>query len=239
MDRTKNDPLPLKWMFLPWFGILFTVAVFVVLGFIAQGDPSDLLAGLGISDAVAGFGLMVIGTALAVGILGRLLSRNGLTWADVGIKGKLTGKSILYALLGWIVSFLLFYGVQVVIEAIGMTMFWGDTPNFISVDSPINILLILLGPVLIASVAEEIIFRGYILNALLPKLNLAATVVLAALIFASVHVFFGAGFLIYIFIGSFIPIYLYLTFDSLYPAMLMHFLNNLASYVFIPLLFLT
>lgn len=225
-------------MYLPWFGLVFTVGVFVVLGTIARGDPSTLLAEFGISNALAGFGLTVIGTALAVGLLGRLLRGCELGWADVGVKGKLTGKSALFGLLGWVVSFGLFYVVQLLVDTVGSSMFWRGKPDFISVDSPINVLLILIGPVLIASIAEEIIFRGYVLNALIPKVGLSVAVLLAALIFASVHVTFGAGFLIYIFLGSFIPIYLYLRFESLYPAMLMHFVNNLVSYVFIPMFFL-
>ncbi len=234
----KNKKLPLKWMYLPWFSLIFTVIVFTILGVIVQGDPNVLLAEIGLESAVAAFGLTIIGTLLTVVLLGLLLRKKGFKWADVGLKGKLTFKSALFALLGWIISFFLFYIIQVITEKLGISMFWKENPDFIKTDSVINIILILIGPVLIASIAEEIIFRGYLLNALLSKFKLQTAVILAAMVFASIHLFLGPGFLIYIFLGAFIPIYLYLKFESLYPAMLMHFFNNLVSYIVIPILFL-
>lgn len=234
----ENKKLPLKWMYLPWFSLVFTVVVFTILGVIAKGDPNKILAEIGLESSVVAFGLSIIGTLITVVLLGFLLRKKRFKWADVGLKGKLTFKSALFAFLGWIIAFFLFYIIQVITEKLGISMFWGENPDFIKTDSVINIILILIGPVLIASIAEEIIFRGYLLNALLSKFKLRTAVILAAMVFASVHLFFGPGFLIYIFLGAFIPIYLYVKFESLYPAMLMHFFNNLVSYIVIPILFL-
>ena len=230
--------IPLKWMYLPWFSLVFTVIVFTILGVITKGDPNKYLAEIGLESAVVAFGLTIIGTLLTVVLLGFLLRKKGFKWADVGLKGKFTFKSALFALLGWMIAFFLFYIIQVITEKLGIRMFWEENPNFIKTDSVINIILILIGPVLIASIAEEIIFRGYLLNALLSKFKLQTAAILAAMVFASVHLFLGPGFLIYIFLGAFIPIYLYVKFESLYPAMLMHFFNNLVSYIVIPILFL-
>lgn len=234
----KNKKLPLKWMYLPWFSLVFTVVVFTILGMIAKGDPNTILAKMGIESAVAAFGLIIIGSLLTVVLLGYLLRKNGFRWADVGLKGKLTLKSVLFALLGWAIAFFLFYIIQVITEKLGIKMFWEENPDFINPNTTLNVILILIGPVIIASIAEEIIFRGYLLNALRSKFKLKTSAILAALVFASVHMFLGPGFLIYIFFGAFIPIYLYVKFDSLYPAMLMHFFNNLVSYIVIPILFM-
>ncbi len=225
-------------MYLPWFSLVFTVIVFTILGVIAKGDPNKILAEIGLESSVVAFGLSIIGTLITVVLLGFLLRKKGFGWKDVGLKGKLTFKSSLFAFLGWIIAFFLFYIIQVITEKLGISMFWGENPDFIKTDLVINIILILIGPVIIASIAEEIIFRRYLLNALLSKFKLRTAVILAALVFASVHLFFGAGFTIYIFLGAFIPIYLYVKFESLYPAMLMHFFNNLVSYIVIPILFL-
>ena len=234
----KNKKLPLKWMFLPWFSLIFTVVIFTVLGIIAKGDPNKILAKMGLKSAVAAFGLTIIGTIIAIGILRSLLRKNGFRWADVGLKGKLTLKSTLFALIGWIIAFFLFYIIHTITGKLGIDMFWKNNPDFIKPNTTLNLIIILIGPVIIASIAEEIIFRGYLLNALCSKFTMKTSVILAALVFASVHVFLGPGFLIYIFLGAFIPIYLYLKFNSLYPAMLMHFFNNLASYIVIPILFI-
>lgn len=234
----KNIKLPLKWMYLPWFSLVFTVGVFTILGIIAKGDPNKILAEIGLENAVAAFGLTIIGSLLTVILLGRLLRKNGFKWADVGLKGKLTFKSSLFAFLGWIIAFFLFYIIQIITEKLGISMFWEENPDFIKTDSAINVILILIGPVIIASITEEIIFRGYLLNALRSKFKLKTVAIIAAMVFASVHLFLGPGFLIYIFLGAFIPIYLYIKFESLYPAMLMHFFNNLVTYIVIPILFL-
>ena len=234
----KNEHLPLKWMYLPWLSLVFTVVVFTILGITVQGDPNKFLTELGLESAVVAFGLTIIGSLLTVVLLGRLLHKNGFSWSDVGLKGKLTFSSISFALFGWIIAFFLFYIIQVITEKLGMAMFWKENPDFIKTDSVINIILILIGPVIIASITEEIIFRGYLLNALLSKFKLKTAAIIAAMVFASVHLFLGPGFLIYIFLGSFIPIYLYVKFENLYPAMLMHFFNNLVSYLVIPILFL-
>ena len=193
---------------------------------------------IGLESSVAAFSLTIIGSLLTVVLLGRLLSKNGFRWTDVGLKGKLTFKSALFALLGWIIAFFLFYIIQTITEKLGISMFWEENPDFIKTNSAINVILILIGPVIIASITEELIFRGYLLNALLSKFKLWTAAIIAAMVFASVHIFLGPGFLIYIFLGAFIPIYLYVKFESLYPAILMHFFNNLVSYIVIPVLFL-
>ncbi|MCX2680059.1 type II CAAX endopeptidase family protein [Galbibacter sp. EGI 63066] len=233
----KNQKLPLKWMYLPWLSFIFTIVVFTLLGLVSKGSPKRFLTELGLESAVVSFGLTIIGSVFTVLLLGLLLHKNSFKWSDVGIKGKLTFKSVLFALLGWIVAFLLFYVIQLIVENLGLDMFWEENPDFIKPNSTINVILILLGPVILASITEEIIFRGYLLNALRSKFQLKTSAIIAALVFASVHLFLGPGFLIYIFFGAFIPIFLYIKFESLYPAMLMHFFNNLVSYIAIPILF--
>lgn len=236
--QTATKAISIKWLFLPWLSLLFTVIVFTVLGVIAQGDPAEALAKAGLDTATAAFGLIVLGTLLAVAVLGFLLKKNGLGWQAVGLRGTLTPKSVLYAILGWSAAMMTFYIVQLSSEAIGLPMFWNENPEFINLDSLQNWILVLIGPVVIASVAEEIIFRGYVIAALSTRFKTTTSVVLSALIFASVHVFFGPGFLLYICLAAFVPAYLYLKFGSLYPAMLMHFFNNFFSYIIVPLLFL-
>lgn len=65
--------------------------------------------------------------------------------------------------------------------------------------------------------------------------NVLVLVLLSAMIFTSTHIFLGLGMLVYIFLWAFIPAFLYLKFDSLYPAILFHVLNNLIAHVLLPL----
>jgi len=84
---------------------------------------------------------------------------------------------------------------------------------------------------------EEIIFRGYVLTVFLQKgCKTFIALLLSAFVFASIHYAFGPGLMLYILFWTFIPSLLYLKFKSLYPAMLMHSLNNLLVYIILPLL---
>ncbi|GBD89329.1 hypothetical protein BMS3Abin04_00033 [bacterium BMS3Abin04] len=71
----KNKNLPLNWIYLPRVSIVLTVIVFTILGIIVQGDPNKLLTKMGLESAIAAFGLTIIGSILAVFILGYLLHR--------------------------------------------------------------------------------------------------------------------------------------------------------------------
>ena len=154
----KNKKLPLKWMYLPWISFVFTMLVFTVLGSIAKGDPNKFLARMGLDSALVAFSLTILGALLAVLILRHLLLKNGFSWANIGLKGKLNLKSVLFAFLGWLVAFFLFYIIQVIFDSLGIGMFWEGDPDFIQPNSVINILLILVGPVLIPP--EGLIPRG-------------------------------------------------------------------------------
>ncbi len=68
-----------------------------------------------------------------------------------------------------------------------------------------------------------------------PWIRPSVAAVLSALIFASIHLGIGPGMVVYIFLGGLIPAYLFIRFRSIYPCVLMHFLNNVVAYVVIPL----
>lgn len=57
------------------------------------------------------------------------------------------------------------------------------------------------------------------------------------LLFALYHGAIGPGLVLYIFLWSFFPALLYLRYRSIYPCILMHFLNNVWVDLLVPLLF--
>jgi hypothetical protein len=101
--------------------------------------------------------------------------------------------------------------------------------------SPLDFSLLLAGAVILAPLLEEILYRGYVLTALRERMRTFSALVLASLIFTSVHATIGPGIMVFIFFWAFIPSLLFLRFGNLYPSMLMHALNNLIAYILIPL----
>jgi membrane protease YdiL (CAAX protease family) len=81
-------------------------------------------------------------------------------------------------------------------------------------------------------------FRGYVLPALEVRFGRIGALLLHNLLFALYHGAIGPGLALYIFFWSFFPALLYLRYRSIYPPMLMHFVNNIWSDFAVPLLFM-
>lgn len=240
MDKqtAQESALSLKWVYLAWFSLAFTTVVVGAIGATVQGDPEPVVLKWGIGDfAIFAVGLHAIGMIAAVALLYLLLKRNQLGWSAVGLKDKLSLSATGYALAGVVIAFFLYPLIEAALGAVGVSMYWGGPKaSHFYLKSVFDIALAVMGAVLIVPVAEEIIFRGYILTLFTQKgYKPIVAILLSALIFTSIHIFFGPGMLVYIFLWAFIPAFLYLKFGSLYPAILFHILNNLIAYVILPL----
>jgi len=233
LERTK---LSLKWIPIAWFSLAFTFFVFIVFGTIQQGDPTRLIEELFGNVALFAFVIYGIGLVIAVFVLFILLKRRNLGWQDVGFSGHLTKQATLYAIIGWFISFWLYYLMDNILGYFGIPMFWNES-NFFGYNSIQGFIIIAIVAVIASPIAEEIIYRGYMLPALLTKFKPTIAIILSGLIFASVHIGIGLGLAIYIFLGALILAFLYFKFENIYSCILMHFLNNLVAYLFIPLLF--
>ncbi len=226
--------LSLKWLPVAWIGLGFTTLVFVVFGMVEQGDPTRMIEARFGDVPLFAFAVYTIGLLVALLVLRYLLSRRQLGWRNVGVTGRLSSKSVLYAFIGWLVAFFLYYIVETSITRVGIKMFWNEG-DFFGLDTPWRVVGICLATLVIAPIAEEILYRGYVLQALLAKFSTTLAALLSALIFASIHIGIGPGMVVYLFLGGLIPAYLYIRFRSIYPCVLMHFLNNIVAYVVIPL----
>jgi len=237
MHNSLNN-LSLKWIYLAWVPLVPAVVIMGSIGAIVQGDPEPFIENkLGFGDiGIFALGLYGLGLLLAVLLLHRNLESFSLSLKDIGLTGSITPLAAVYILAAIALdSLLLFPGAQWLTGQFGIPFFWDGSGSF-NFASGLDIVTAFIAAVLISPVAEEIMFRGYLLNALLGKgFNRFTAALLAAIIFASVHVFFGPGFIFYIILWAMIPTYLYLKFKSLYPAILFHLLNNLLAYMVIPL----
>jgi membrane protease YdiL (CAAX protease family) len=190
---------------------------------------------LGFSDiGVFALGLHAIGMALAVFLLARKLRLKNIGWEKIGLSGGIGQKAALFILAFLAIDIGLYTLLSNVFDTIGLPMFWGESNDFKLVSS-LDFVAAIAGTVLIAPIAEEIIFRGFVLRAFLDNgYKLATAVGLASLIFSSIHVFFGPGILIFTLLWALFPTFLYLKFKSLYPAIAFHIVNNLLSYILLP-----
>ncbi|MFH1312010.1 MAG: type II CAAX endopeptidase family protein [Candidatus Eisenbacteria bacterium] len=226
--------LSLKWLPVAWVGLGFTALVFVVFGMIERGDPTRIIEARFGDVPLFAFAVYTIGLLVALLVLRYLLSRRQLGWRNVGVTGGLSSKSVLYAFIGWLVGFFLYYIVEISLTRIGIRMFWNEG-DFFGLDTPWRVIGICFATLVIAPIAEEILYRGYVLQALLAKFSTTLAVLLSALIFASIHIGIGPWMVVYLFLGALIPAYLFIRFRSIYPCVLMHFLNNIVAYVVIPM----
>ena len=232
-DRGSSAP-SLRWIFVAWLAIGLTFVTYIVFGMIERGDPTEAIERLFGDSALFAFLVYTAGLVFALLVLRRLLRRSGFGWRDVGLRGRLTGRGALFAVGGWFVAFWLYYLVEKTTGAVGLRMFWNEEA-FFGLHSVARVIGIGLSTLVIAPVAEEIIYRGYLIPAIRAKAGTALAVLLSSLIFASVHIGIGPGMAIYIFLGAFIPAYLFLRFDNIYPCILMHLINNMVAYFVIPL----
>lgn len=236
---SKGNP-PASWLYLAWLGTFLSTIVIGALGAAVQGDPARLVMKWGFSDfALFAIILYVAGSAIAVLVLGRLLKAAGLGFRDIGWRGRLSGSSAVAAIAAAAAACGLYWLADISLPPVGIPMRWHAGLNsHLVLNSRTDVLLAVAFAVLIGPVVEEIIFRGYVLTALRARLRSPAiALLLASLIFASVHVWIGPGAMVFILVWAVLPSWLYLRYHSLFPAILFHALNNSVAYLAVPLWF--
>jgi membrane protease YdiL (CAAX protease family) len=164
------------------------------------------------------------------------LRRCGIGWKNIGLahfRWRDVGWAVVAALIGIFLVFPLSNGV---LMGLGL----GALQNkALPLAGPLNLISAILFPSLLVPVAEEVLFRGFILELLKAKFrnNWLAGVV-GGLMFVLIHVpLFGwSGMLLYVLLWTPLPVILYLWRKSLYPSSFMHFLNNFFAYVLVSLM---
>lgn len=235
--ETHGRKLSLGWIWVAWLALVFTVLGFVVLGFVARGDPTPIIETLFGDTGRFAFLIYTVGQGAAALILILLVKRRGLSLRDLGLRGSLTKQGVLYAAGGWFVAFWLYYIVEKLLGLAGIRMFWNES-DFLALDSAPRVVIVVIATLVVAPLAEELIYRGYVLRALLERMRAPVAAVLSALVFSSIHIGIGLGLAVYIFLGGLILAYLYLKFRNVYACVLMHLLNNIVAYIVIPLVVL-
>lgn len=171
----------------------------------------------------------------AVICLGYLLVRRlNITWKDLGFTNfrlRDMGLAITGALIGLCVVYPL---STFIVKLFGLPPMRSMS---YSLADPVDIASALVATVLVGSLAEDILFRGFLLSTLRIRIsNLWCVGSIGVIMFTLIHLpYFGWAGIVFVLLWSPLTVGLFLWRRSIYPSYAMHVLNNLFAYVIVPL----
>jgi uncharacterized protein len=204
--------------------------------------PSMCFSFLVIRKGGLGFTVTALATILRdlalVSLIGFFLWRNGEAFDRVG--GWTFRKGPQDVVRGIFLFVFVFWGAACLdrfLRAVGFSAPSTPTPKFLTVRGPAELLLAFV-LVLVVAVAEEIIFRGYLILRLKTVTGSATSaVVLSSVIFALGHGYEGtAGVVTVGFMGLFFAV-VYVWRRSLVAPIVMHFLQDFLTIILLPVLY--
>lgn len=235
--NTTTQKLPVWWIFiLAPMGIVLTTIAYnffrpEVLAFksflgISQGRIFSLL-------------LYTLATGFAVFIYYLLLKRKGLNLQKAGYRFRISGKGLVYSLICVSIAIFSYPLIESLLKLLQIPMYWGGNISFpVQQKENQDIYWGILTAVILAPLTEDTIFRGYIVEMFNERMGKWTTIILSSLIFALIHLqFFGPGLTIYMLVWSVLTCFLYVKFNSIYPSLIFHALNNIWAYIFVPMIF--
>ena len=168
-------------------GLLSVPLMLAVMSAAGLGSPQELL-----DQPAVIFSAIVFEDVSLVGLVYVfLIRRRILSWTDMGLTGRRSSHHILHG-LGWGVLFVFIAGVVENIQrAFGLQQTQADL--FPLKDAgPWGRSAILLAGILLAPLAEEIFFRGYLFRAITERKGLVKGVLYSSALFGLIHVNVGA-----------------------------------------------
>jgi membrane protease YdiL (CAAX protease family) len=236
--------LRLEWLPLAWLRTgMLTLTVYAILPLLGL-NLRKIASVIKLGKLHVYYLIIVFWEIVAVAILFYLMGANDIPLDTLGFRGGLSFEGILYAIGGVIVGGLLYPIVQRLMRALGWSMFWRRredrdwfprTSDYLTTKRGLIAMVIIV--VICIPFLEEIIYRGYVQTALLQNLDSVFLAFLfTSLIFTSIHCLSGPGFMLLIFLGTFLISFVYWRTGSIYPCILMHALNTLMGEIIFPLL---
>lgn len=168
-------------------------------------------------------GLVLVG---AVWLFGLRKYRAG--WAQIGLRGFSARVGCAWVTMFFIASY--FTRAVYIAIATALGVHFGVQQILTRLDTAgVGFLLTLFMGAVIAPIAEEIFFRGFMYGGLRARFGVAGAVIATSLFFAALH--FSLEFLIPILVLGIFLALLYEVTVSLYPGMILHLSNNLIALV--------
>ena len=203
---TAADAKSQEWPWHPLQMIMLTIAVFAVSQFgvaaflIAGGVVASLIAGQGSNAAetllsgstVTQFATILIIESLVVLGVWWLLRRKGLGLRDIGVV-RPRWADIGLALLALGVYFTVFVAIVAIIEQYvpGLDTEQRQEIGFEDASNPLQLVLVFTSLVILAPIAEEVLFRGFLFTGLRRRLRFVWAALLTSILFGAAHLLGG------------------------------------------------
>jgi membrane protease YdiL (CAAX protease family) len=212
----------------PFAALLLTAVISLsgslVLSVAAQLAGADLARGhVPAGVKVGGTVIQDAGLILAAIILARMTA-GGVAARDFGLRAARFARSLGWMIGAW-VTFLVFSGVYAALVHAPKVSDQADQLD--AGDSTINLVAVTVLVTVVAPIAEEIFFRGFLFTALRRWAGWVGGAVLSGAVFAAIHVgSLDAIFLPALVVLGFLLAALYKQTGSLLPCMAFHAVNN-------------
>ena len=224
-----------------WMGIVlpvWVIASFILVQVVVSllfilADNLGLLGGINpaILSTVTGAVVYTLTLLMVIG-LPMLVKNYRTTKKDVGLEKLPTWIDLLLAPAGFLV-YIFVSGILILLATQFFTFFDADQvqdTGFNQLGQGYEYLLAFVTLVIIAPVAEEILFRGYLFGKLMKHMPIWVAILITSALFGLAHGAWNVG--IDVFALSIVLCLLRLTSKSLWPAILLHMMKNgLAFYL--------
>jgi membrane protease YdiL (CAAX protease family) len=178
---------------------------------------------------------LVYGAALAVVGAGLYVRLSGAARRAVFAFDRPGGRELAATLGAFVVGVLLFPVVTAAAEAVSLPPMGGFD---YALSDPVTVAIVVVGSVVLAPLIEEVLFRGYLLGALLARGLHPAVAGAVVVLFGAMHIVsLGPTGVLFTAVWGVLPTALRLYFDDLTSAWLLHLLNNAYAYVLVVALF--
>jgi membrane protease YdiL (CAAX protease family) len=155
--------------------------------------------------------------------------------SSLGLTTKKLPKAILYGVMGFFVAFIL---ADIAAYPIQQHFGVDTTQQALSQSAAVSGLLplVLLSGVIIAPIAEEIVFRGYLYKAFRDRFKPWYAIIMSAALFSAIHLEPLAA--VPLFVIGVVLAYVYEKTDNLMAPIALHMLNNAVAFLAVALIFM-
>lgn len=150
------------------------------------GNLGSIMTGSSVSQ----FLVILFVELLAVGGVWLVLRHTSASWRDIGfVRPQLTDMWM--PVVAFIVYFVAFITLTAVLQAVlpGLDTGQRQDIGFTDAVGPLKLILVFLALVVLAPVAEEVLFRGLLFSALRKRLQFAGAALITSLLFGLAHIF--------------------------------------------------
>ena len=176
--------------------------------------------------------------AVSLGLLYVFLKRRGANWRNIGLGGKLKWSDIGYALVGYLVYFVLYLGALNLVSAL-LPNFNAEQQQQIGFEKAhgLQLVAVFVSLVVLPPLVEEILMRGFLYSGLRKHVPKVAAVIITSSLFAAAHLQAGSGAaLLWVaavdtFVLSLVLIYLRERTGKLWSSIGLHSLKNFVAFL--------